>query len=105
MATMNVIMQANGQPRYSMVPNEVRDLARGKFGKTPKPVKPEVLAAMKIKPQEMITDCAVEDAKAPKMADFRKELAAKKVEKCCIRSFSGTVWDKKNRFPPASTSS
>ena len=81
MATMNVIMQANGQPRYSMVPNEVRDLARGKFGKTPKPVKPEVLAAMKIKPEEMITDCAVEDAKAPKMADFRKELAAKKVEK------------------------
>ena len=81
MATMNVIMQANGQPRYSMVPNEVRDLARGKFGKTPKPVKPEVLAAMKIKPEEMITDCAVEDAKAPKMADFRKELAAKKIEK------------------------
>ena len=81
MATMNVIMQANGQPRYSMVPNEVRDLARGKFGKTPKPVKPEVLAAMKIKPEEMITDCAVADAKEPKMADFRKELAAKKVDK------------------------
>ena len=36
---------------------------------------------MKIKPEEMITDCAVEDAKAPKMADFRKELAAKKIEK------------------------
>ena len=58
-----------------MVLNEVRDLARGKFGHTPKPVKPEVLAAMKIKPEDMITDCAIEDAKAPKMADFRKELA------------------------------
>ena len=75
MATMNVIMQANGKERYTMVPNEVRDLARGKFGHTPKPVKPEVLAAMKIKPEDMITDCAIEDAKAPKMADFRKELA------------------------------
>ena len=80
MATMNVIMQANGQPRYTMVPNEVRDLARGKFGKTPAPVKPEVLKAMKIKPEEMVTDCAVEDAKAPTMDDFRKELAGKKVD-------------------------
>ena len=78
--TMNVIMQANGQPRYTMVPNEVRDLARGKFGKTPAPVKPEVLKAMKIKPEEMVTDCAVEDAKAPTMDDFRKELAGKKVD-------------------------
>ena len=80
MATMNVIMQANGQPRYTMVPNEVRDLARGKLGKTPAPVKPEVLKAMKIKPEEMVTDCAVEDAKAPTMDDFRKELAGKKVD-------------------------
>ena len=80
MATMNVIMQANGQPRYTMVPNEVRDLARGKFGKTPAPVKPEVLKAMKIKPEEMVTDCAIEDAKAPTMDDFRKELAGKKVD-------------------------
>ena len=29
----------------------------------------------------MITDCAIADAKKPKMADFRKELAAKKVDK------------------------
>jgi oxaloacetate decarboxylase alpha subunit len=77
MATMNVIMMANGQPRYTMVPNEVKDLARGKFGKTPKPVKKEVLEAMKIKPEDMITDCAVADAKEPKVADFRKELAEK----------------------------
>ena len=77
MATMNVIMMANGQPRYTMVPNEVKDLARGKFGKTPKPVKEEVLKAMKIKPEDMITDCAVADAKEPKVADFKKELAEK----------------------------
>ena len=80
MATMNVIMQAQGKPRYTMVPNEVRDLARGKFGKTPAPVKPEVLKAMKITEEDIITDCAVEDAKAPTMADFRKELAEKKVD-------------------------
>ena len=80
MATMNVIMQAQGKPRYTMVPNEVRDLARGKFGKTPAPVKPEVLKAMKITEEDLITDCAVEDAKAPTMADFRKELAEKKVD-------------------------
>lgn len=77
MATMNVIMMANGQPRYTMVPNEVKDLARGKFGKTPKPVKEEVLKAMKIKPEDMITDCAVADAKEPKVADFKAELAEK----------------------------
>lgn len=75
MATMNVIMMANGQPRYTMVPNEVKDLARGKFGKTPRPVKPEVIKAMKIKPEDMITDCAVADAKEPKVADFKQHLA------------------------------
>lgn len=80
MATMNVIMEANGRPRYSMVPSEVRDLARGKFGKTPAPVKQEVLDAMKIKPEEMVTDCAVEDAKAMTMNDYYRELASKKVD-------------------------
>ena len=30
---------------------------------------------MKIKPEDMITDCAVADAKEPKVADFKQHLA------------------------------
>jgi oxaloacetate decarboxylase alpha subunit len=77
MATMNVMMAASGQPRYKMVPREVKDLARGKFGRTPKPVKPEVLEAMKIKPEEMITGRPVDVEPPQNFAGFKAELAEK----------------------------
>lgn len=77
MATMNVMMAASGQPRYTMVPREVKDLARGKFGRTPKPVKPEILAAMKIKQEEMITGRPVDVEPPTSFAEFKAELAEK----------------------------
>jgi len=73
MATFNVIM---GE-RYKMVPREFKDLARGKFGHTPKPIDKEFLAKIGIKDSEIVTDCAVEDAKENTVAQFREELAAK----------------------------
>ena len=73
MATFNVMM---GQ-RYKMVPREFKDLARGKFGHTPVPVDKEFLHYIGIKDEDIITDCAAEDAKAATMADFRKELTEK----------------------------
>ena len=73
MATFNVMM---GQ-RYKMVPREFKDLARGKFGHTPVPVDKEFLHSIGIKDEDIITDCAAEDAKAATMADFRKELTEK----------------------------
>ena len=39
MAVMNVALGK----RYSMIPREVKDLARGKYGRTPGPIDPEVL--------------------------------------------------------------
>ena len=81
MATMNVMSQAQGNPRYTMVPNEVKDLARGKFGKTPAPVDPEVLKMMHISDDQLIKDCRVEDQKEKKLVDFKKELAGKKVDR------------------------
>jgi len=77
MATMNVMMAANKQPRYTMVPREVKDLARGKFGRTPLPVKEEVLKAMKIQPAEMITGRPVDVEPPTDMAGFQKDLAEK----------------------------
>ena len=60
-----------------MVPREFKDLARGKFGHTPKPIDKEFLAKIGIKDSEIVTDCAVEDAKENTVAQFREELAAK----------------------------
>lgn len=74
MATFNVI---TGK-RYSMVPKEFKDLARGKFGKTPVPVDHDFLTqTLGLKDSDIITDIAAEDAKAPKLVDFEKELHAK----------------------------
>lgn len=73
MATMNVMM---GQ-RYKMVPKEFKDLARGKFGHAPLEVDKAFLHSIGVKDEEIITDCAVEDAKAATMAQFKEELTGK----------------------------
>ena len=74
MATMNVL---TGE-RYKVVPNEFKDLARGKFGKTPVPVDKEFLTkTLGIPESEIIDDCAVEDAKAETFNAFKKELIGK----------------------------
>lgn len=74
MATMNVMM---GQ-RYKMVPKEVKDLARGKFGRTPKPIDREFLIkTLGIPENEIIDDCAKEDAKEKTVAQFKEQLAGK----------------------------
>ena len=74
MATMNVM---TGQ-RYKMVPKEVKDLARGKFGRTPKPIDRDFLInTLHIPEAEIIDDCAKEDAKEMTVAQFREELAGK----------------------------
>ena len=76
MATFNVMM---GE-RYKMVPKEFKDLARGKFGHTPKPISKKFLHSIGIKDSEIITDCAKEDAKEKTMEQFRQELAEKGYE-------------------------
>ena len=73
MATMNV---ASGK-RYAMVPNEFKDLARGKFGKTPVKVEAAFLKRIGVKDEDVITDCAVEDAKAETFDEFKVELIDK----------------------------
>lgn len=72
MATMNVM---TGE-RYKMVPNEFKDLARGKFGRTPAPVNPDMLKKIGIKKEDMIT-CRPADQLEPGMEKFKAELAAK----------------------------
>jgi oxaloacetate decarboxylase alpha subunit len=74
MATMNVMM---GQ-RYKSVPKEVKDLARGKFGRTPKPIDRDFLInTLHIPADQIIDDCAKEDAKENTVAQFQEELAKK----------------------------
>ena len=74
MATFNVM---TGE-RYKIVPKEFKDLARGKFGKPPVEVSHEYLTkTLGIPESEIITDIVAEAAKAPKLADFEKEMKAK----------------------------
>ena len=74
MATMNVMMGKS----YKMVPKEVKDLARGKFGRTPKPIDREFLIkTLGIPENEIIDDCAKEDAKEKTVAQFKEQLAGK----------------------------
>ena len=74
MATFNVM---TGE-RYKMVPNEFKDLARGKFGKTPVEINRSFLTdTLKIDPKDIIDDCSVEDAKAKTFAEFKEELKGK----------------------------
>ena len=71
MATFNVML---GE-RYKMVPREVRDLARGKYGKTPKPVAEDVREKI-IGNAEIIEHRPADDI-APQMDLLRAELAEK----------------------------
>ena len=74
MATFNVM---TGQ-RYKMVPNEFKDLVRGKFGRTPVPVERDfIINTLGIPAEQIIEDCSVEDAKAETFAQFKDELIGK----------------------------
>ena len=74
MATFNVM---NGE-RYKLVPNEFKDLARGKFGRTPVPVDKTFLTeTLHIPAADIIEDCSIEDAKGHTLEDFRNELKEK----------------------------
>ncbi len=74
MATFNVM---TGQ-RYKMVPNEFKDLCRGKFGRTPVPIDRNfIINTLGIPEDQIIEDCSVEDAKAETFAQFKDELIGK----------------------------
>ncbi|WIW69697.1 pyruvate carboxylase subunit B [Anaerosinus gibii] len=71
MATFNVMM---GE-RYKIVPREVKDLARGKYGRTPLPVNEEVRE--KIIGNDPIIDYRPADDIPPQMEKLKTELAEK----------------------------
>ena len=74
MATFNVM----AGERYKMVPNEFKDLVRGKFGRTPVPVDRDfIINTLKIPEDQIIEDCSVEDAKGETFAQFKDELVGK----------------------------
>ena len=70
MAAFNVMFG-----RYKVVPREVKDLARGKYGRTPAPLTPEV-ADLILQGEELITHRPADDI-APQMEMLTKELADK----------------------------
>lgn len=59
--------------RYKVVPREVKDLARGKYGRTPAPVDPELLKKI-VGDGEIITHRPADDI-TPQMDELRKQLA------------------------------
>ncbi|MBR1420473.1 MAG: pyruvate carboxylase subunit B [Selenomonadaceae bacterium] len=74
MATMNVV----AGERYKMIPNEFKDLARGKFGRTPVPIERSFLTSiLHIPEDQIIEDCSIEDAKAETFDQFKAELVDK----------------------------
>ncbi len=74
MATFNVM----AGERYKLVPNEFKDMVRGKFGRTPVPIDRDfIINTLKIPEDQIIEDCSVEDAKGHTFADFKKELTEK----------------------------
>ncbi len=70
MAAFNVMLG-----RYKVVPREIKDLARGKYGRTPAPIDPELLKTI-IGDDPVITHRPADDI-APQMDKFRQELAEK----------------------------
>ena len=73
-ATMNVI----AGERYKLVPNEFKDMVRGKFGRTPVLVDREFITkTLKIPEDQIIEDCSVEDAKGETFAQFKDEVINK----------------------------
>lgn len=71
MATFNVML---GE-RYKVVPREVKDLARGKYGRTPQQVNPEVRD--KIIGTDSIIEYRPADDIQPQMETLRQQLAEK----------------------------
>lgn len=71
MATMNVML---GE-RYKMVPNEIKDLVRGKYGRLPGPISEEI--KQKLIGNETIIDHRPADDFKPQMDSLRAELAEK----------------------------
>lgn len=71
MAAFNVMM---GE-RYKMVPREVKDLVRGKYGRTPAPISDEI--RKKIIGDEPVIDYRPADDIAPQMEALKADLAAK----------------------------
>lgn len=71
MAAFNVMM---GE-RYKMVPKEVKDLVRGKYGRTPAPISDEI--RKKIIGDDPVIDYRPADDIAPQMESLKAELAAK----------------------------
>jgi oxaloacetate decarboxylase alpha subunit len=70
MAAFNVMFG-----RYKVVPREVKDLARGKYGRTPAPINPEV-ADLILQGEQIIEYRPANDI-APQMEGLKKELAEK----------------------------
>ncbi|HWR38714.1 MAG TPA: pyruvate carboxylase subunit B [Patescibacteria group bacterium] len=70
MSTFNVMLG-----RYKMVPREVKDLARGKYGRTPAPI-PEEIKELILTGEEIITHRPADDIQ-PQMASLKQELAEK----------------------------
>ena len=71
MATLNVMFG-----RYKMIPKEVKDIVRGKYGKTPGPISEELKKLVLKKGEEPITYRPADDI-APQMEKMRADLAAK----------------------------
>lgn len=70
MAAFNVMFG-----RYKVVPREVKDLARGKYGRTPAPINPEV-ADLILAGEQLITHRPADDI-APQMESLKAALAEK----------------------------
>ena len=71
MATMNVVLG-----RYKMIPKEVRDIVRGKYGRTPGPISEELKKLVLKNGEQPITHRPADDI-APQMDKMRADLAAK----------------------------
>ena len=69
MAALNVTLG-----RYKMIPNEVKDLVRGKYGRTPAPIDPEV-KKLAIGDEPQIDHRPADDI-APQMESLKAKLAA-----------------------------
>lgn len=68
MAAFNVMLG-----RYKVVPREIKDLARGKYGRTPAPIDPDILKTI-VGDEPIITHRPADDI-PPQMDKFRQELA------------------------------
>lgn len=68
MASFNVMLG-----RYEVVPDEVKNLARGKYGRTPAPVDPEILSKILGSEDKIITGRPADDI-APQMESMRVRL-------------------------------